>query len=109
MISCSFIKGNKTLCLTLQQGQAFRQNKFTNTVSNDISDPVAQSYTKQIKLKLAYCKILTKIILFRISGSLSYSTFSKQQQHFLNNKGEKSTFTSYQEVKVLLLLMTHFL
>lgn len=39
-------KQNKTLSLALQQRQAFRDNKFTNTVSNDISDPAIQSYEK---------------------------------------------------------------
>lgn len=39
-------KQNKTLSLALQQRQAFRDNRFTNTVSNDISDPATQSYKK---------------------------------------------------------------
>lgn len=63
-------KQNKTLSLALWERQAFRGNKFTNTVSNDIPHPVIQGYEKQMKLKLAYYKISARIILFfHISGS----------------------------------------
>ena len=85
----------------MQQRQAFRDNKFTNTVSNDISDPATQGYEKRIKLKLAY-KSSTRIILFHISGSFELQHFFKTTATFFSTIRKKNAYFLY-------FLMTRFL